>query len=121
MWRAVAALWFGALLIGTLYSSVRLTMPQITSQNYKDLQSGRLRVPPIVIILSTEHGPTMSKEAYLEAARQDAMGRELSHERGEALRDLAILGAMLTVSVTGLWVIGRRSVRVRSNNRWRGP
>ena len=115
VWRSLALIWLVVALIGAVYSGVRLAMPQLTSQNYRDLRSGRLRVPPIIIIPGDERGRTMSTDAYLESARQTAMANALSRERRDASLGLAIWGAMLVVGAAGCWFT------VRSNNRWRGP
>ena len=114
LWLILPALWSGVPLTETLYSGVRLAKPQLTSQGYKDLLTGRLRVPPIIIIPGGPGGPSMSAQAYLEATRQAAMERELSLERRDAAHGLAVWSTVLVVSAVLCWagwvVLRRRSV-----------
>jgi hypothetical protein len=103
LWLIIPALCIGVPLAETLYSGVRLVAPQRTSQGYKDLLSGRLRVPPIIIGPVVPNAPTMSDGEYLEAIRQAAMERELVRERRDATHGLTVWGIALIVSVAGCW------------------
>jgi hypothetical protein len=98
VFASIAALWLAFTGAETLYAAVRLIAPQLTSQDYQDLRSGRIKVPPILI------GHIVDEAAYLEAARREAMWRELDKERSSGRNGAIIWGSLLlgSAAVLGL-------------------
>jgi hypothetical protein len=103
------------------YSVVRLTAPHLTSQDYKDLASGKLQVAPLVMGYPHREGTEPDLKAYFDSARRAVPSDLLEEERRRGAVGIAIWGTMLLLSAftcRGAWTQVRR---LRSNNRWRGP
>jgi hypothetical protein len=93
--------------------------PQLTSESYNDLRTGRIKVPPVITIgpLAPDAKPDIP--AYLEQSRRAAMSRELDAERRYGTHGVLLFGTIFFFSAI-LALLAARA-EARSNNRWRGP
>jgi len=102
-WLALATLCFVASVAASAYSGLRIVAPQLTSENYKDLRSGRLQPPPIITIVAAE-GSKIDYETYRQSQRQAYMSRELDIERSAGIRGLRFWGSIsILIGGLGIW------------------
>ena len=95
----MAALWLLVSTGASLYYAVCLAAPQLTSQSYKDLSTGAIQVPPIVMgCPGPPGGGGGLVKKCLDAARRGTLLLELEKERDRGARGLLIWGSMLAVS-----------------------
>jgi hypothetical protein len=112
-WLVLAALSLVATTAASLYCVVRIVAPQVTSQNYRDLSTGRLRVPPVIIIPSREGAP-VDMNAYLESARTGAMSYELNGERRRGTLALVLWGGISVLGGLLFWRWKRSHAQIHS-------